>query len=88
MSPDRLLEEGPLAPQLQGMLDALFVVIGPMAQLVFDDALKHWVRSQSPSESGLAALATLVTQDIGDPEKEDDYMRRIQSYVHITRLDE
>jgi len=73
-----LMENGALATPLQVMQKQLTKVMGPMAQIVFEDALGDWAGSGPTDRSNLGRLVELLGQEIGDPDK-------IQTYRDLVR---
>ncbi len=72
-----LIDSGPLAEPLGRMQQALAKVIGPMAKIIFGDALEEWGGEEEPSLQGLSRLLTLLNREIGDPEKVRDFRDRV-----------
>ncbi len=82
VSEDELINNSPISEQLQGMQSALFEIIGPMAELIFKDAVRDWIKSVEPSETSFHVLARLLTNEINDPENENKYLELISSYYN------
>jgi len=80
VSVEDLIENSPLSEQLRGMQTALFEIIGPMAELIFKDAVRDWVKSADPSEKSFHILVRLLTNEINDPDNEVKYLELISSY--------
>ncbi len=80
VSEDELINNSPISEQLQGMQNALFEIIGPMAELIFKDAVRDWIKSVEPSETSFHVLVKLLTNEINDPENENKYLELISSY--------
>lgn len=78
VDPSELFEKGPLAQPLRAMLKLLSKVIGPMAKIVFDDALARWVQSNQTKKGSLSKLLEIVCQEIGDEEKSKEYRELVR----------
>ena len=59
------------------MQAALFKITGPMARILFQDAVREWIKSWEQSESSLPALIEILTREINDPDKEQQYVKMI-----------
>ena len=68
-----LLRKGPTAQPLQAMSRLLAEIIGPMAKIVFEDALIRWVSRSETKKGSLSKLLEIVCQEIGDEEKSKEY---------------
>ena len=78
---DEFIRSGPLAEALQGMQAALFKIVGPMAKVIFRDAVREWLRSQSASELDLSALGEVLIREIRDPDKGLQYEKMISAQI-------
>ncbi|WP_022665837.1 DUF4388 domain-containing protein [Desulfospira joergensenii] len=74
---EEMLSRGPLSERLQEMQAALYKTAGPMAKILFRDAVREWIRVEDPSESSLPALIEIVVRGINDPDKKQIYMKMI-----------
>lgn len=72
-----LIRSGPVAEQLQEMQAALYQIVGPMAKVIFRDAVREWLPSQNALEFNLSALVEVLTREIRDPDKEQQYVKMI-----------
>lgn len=72
-SADQLMARGPLAAPLKEMQALLSKVLGPMAQIVFQDALAEWAANNPPTSAALPQLVELLAREIGDPERVKSY---------------
>ncbi|HYL81953.1 MAG TPA: hypothetical protein VEU07_14135, partial [Candidatus Acidoferrum sp.] len=68
-TPEELMESGPLADTLSDMQTALARVMGPMAGIIFMEALGQWIDSGTPSEATLGELVKILAKEIKDPER-------------------
>ena len=73
-----LLEKGPMAQPLQSMLKLLTKVIGPMAKIVFDEALIRWVATIEDKKGSFSKLLEIVCQEIGDGDKSTEYRNLVR----------
>jgi hypothetical protein len=68
----------PFPKVLAIMKNSLGKVMGPMAGIVFDDALKEWIDGiDDPSHVSIEKLVRKLFSEIGDPEKISDYKNLI-----------
>jgi hypothetical protein len=68
-SPEELMESGPLADTLSELQSTLARVMGPMASIIFPEALTQWISTANPSEATLGELVKILTKEIRDPER-------------------
>ena len=83
LRPDDLLNAGPMAGSLQGMQTSLAKVIGPIAKVVFIEALEQWIDTDKPGFSTLSNLVKILRKEINDPEKFNAYQKRIMQYIWV-----
>lgn len=81
--PDDLLNAGPMAGSLQGMEKALIKVMGPIAKIIFADALTKWADQDEPDYSTMPNLVRILGKEIDDQEKFNVYQRRIGHYLWV-----
>lgn len=77
LSEEDVIYNSPLATQLQGMQTALFEILGPMAQIIFKEAVRDWIQSEEPSETSIPGLLEILAGEIDDPVKEKKYFELI-----------
>jgi len=65
-------------PILTKMQNSLAEVLGPMAALIFDEALDDWKAQGGGSKDSLPALIQLISEEIGDDAKAREYRSMIQ----------
>lgn len=70
---DKLMKKGPMAQPLQTMSKLLAKVIGPMAKIVFEDAVVRWANAGVTGKGSLSKLLEIICQEIGDSEKSKQY---------------
>lgn len=75
---DTLLNKGPTAQPLQTMLKLLTKVIGPMAKIVFEDAVIRWAPDSAMKKGSLSKLLEIICQEIGDKEKGAEYRELVR----------
>ena len=81
ISPDELLQNGPLAPSLQGMQSALAKILGPMAKIIFLECVEKWINSHQPSMASLPDLVDIIAGEINNSDKEVRYRQMVISYI-------
>jgi len=74
VSAEEIINNSPVADQLQGMQTALFKIVGPMAKIIFKEAVQEWTQSEDPTESSIPMLLDILSNEINDPEKEQQYV--------------
>lgn len=80
---EKLMKEGVMAESLRDMERSLAKVMGPIAKVMFRDALRLWVRSSEPSFSNVPALIDILRNEINNPEQFIRFRERVVSYVAI-----
>lgn len=80
-SPEGLLQNGSMAESLQKMQLSLAKVMGPIAKVIFRDALNEWIKAGKPSAATFTELIEILQTEINDPEKFRDYRQRIAAYL-------
>jgi hypothetical protein len=78
---EELLQGGPLADALNGMRTSLAKVLGPMAKIIFIDAVNVWLKDNKPSFSTLGNLVEVLNKEISDPQKINFYKQQILPYL-------
>jgi len=78
---DEVLSSGPMAPTLQTMQKSLAKVVGPIAQVMFREALSDWINTVPPSRGTLSVLVEFIRTEIDNPNQFDDYRARIKSFI-------
>lgn len=73
VSAEDIINNSFVSDQLQDMETALFKIVGPMAKIIFREAVQEWIQSQNPSESSIPMLLDILSKEINDPEKEQQY---------------
>ena len=81
ISAEEIINNSPLSEQLCGMQTALLKIIGPMAKIIFKDAINAWIGSNNPSESSLPRLVEILLNEINNSEREEKYLKMIAPYV-------
>jgi DNA-binding response OmpR family regulator len=66
-SAETLLADPALKAPLATMQELLGKVLGPMARIVFRDALDEWGSKHKPAPSNLTQLVEILGREIGDP---------------------
>ncbi len=67
------LHSGPVAAQLQALSTRLFKSAGPVAKVIFRDALRQWLGQGPARADRLEDLVRILMQEIRDPEKAENY---------------
>jgi len=73
LSLEQLNAHHELAPAFEELRHNLAKVMGPMASIIFDDALLRWAASHPVNTSGLLNLVEVVCIEIGDLSLADQY---------------
>jgi predicted regulator of Ras-like GTPase activity (Roadblock/LC7/MglB family) len=81
MSPQELLEQGPLSANFQGMQTTLAKYLGPMAKIIFLECLEKWLKSHQPVKAKLPQLVEIVAAEIGTPDKMAEYRQKVASFL-------
>jgi predicted regulator of Ras-like GTPase activity (Roadblock/LC7/MglB family) len=81
VSPQDLIEKGPLSGYLQGMQVTLAKFMGPMAKIIFLDCVEIWLRDQQPVKAALPQLVDIVAAEIGDPAKMSEYRQKVSTFL-------
>lgn len=81
ISIEEIINNSPLSEQLGGMQTALLKIVGPMAKIIFKDAINIWIDSNNPSESSLPRLVKILLNEINNREREEKYLNLIAPYV-------
>ncbi len=81
LSEEEVINNSPVSGQLQGMQTALLKILGPMATIIFKEAVRDWIKSEAPSETSIPILFEILANEINDPEKEEKYLTLISPYI-------
>ncbi|MCP4720573.1 MAG: hypothetical protein GY860_14045 [Desulfobacteraceae bacterium] len=81
LSEEEVINNSPVSGQLQGMQTALLKILGPMATIIFKEAVRDWIKSEAPSETSIPILLEILANEINDPEKEEKYLTLISPYI-------
>lgn len=79
-SAEDLMSSDALAGPLDIMQSALFKVVGPMAKIVFLDALEQWMTLDTPCMDSLPLLTDIVSEEIGDTDLANGFKGRLPSF--------
>jgi hypothetical protein len=71
----------PLDEVLQGMQNCLAKVIGPIAKIVFQDAVHQWRQHASTDASDFPMLMNMVLSLIDDPDHKRKFQELITDYI-------
>lgn len=66
---------------LQGMQTCLAKVIGPIAKIVFQDALYQWEQHTSPGSKDYAMLKKMILNEIDDPDHKQRLEELLTEYI-------
>lgn len=78
---DEILQSGTMANDLNGMKSALAKVMGPMAKIIFIEALEEWLKRDTPSYASLENLIGILDKEISDADKAAYYRELILPYL-------
>jgi len=81
VDPGKLRSSPALAKPLQTMQDLLTKVMGPMASIVFDDALQVWSQSEPQVPASLPKLLEILCIEFGDDEKARIYRNLVRTQL-------
>jgi len=81
VSPQDLIEKGPIASYLQGMQTTLAKFMGPMAQFIFLECVEKWLQDHQPVKASLPQLVDIVAAELGEPAKMTDYRQKVSSFL-------
>lgn len=62
----------------ESLREHLAKIVGPMAGIIFDEAVDEWQKQGTADESRLKNLFDLLNQEIADPEKIEHYQELIE----------
>ncbi|WP_419658568.1 uncharacterized protein Dvar_73990 [Desulfosarcina variabilis str. Montpellier] len=75
------VNSAPLDEVLQGMQNCLAKVIGPIAKIVFQDAVHQWKQYASTDASDFPMLMNMVLSHIDDPDHKRKFQELITDYI-------
>jgi len=78
---ETLLNKGPMSKNLKAMQAALTKIAGPMAKIIFIDALEEWGKTEQPCFASIKTLLKILAREIDDPEKINYYQNLIKPYM-------
>jgi len=78
---EALMNSSPMSKSLQGMQASLSKVMGPVAKIVFINALHNWIETDRPSFDSMPALVDMLGHEINDNDKFKDYQGGITPYI-------
>ena len=81
VSPQDLIDKGPLASYLQGMQTTLAKFMGPMAQFIFLECIEKWLQDNQPVKTALPQLVDIVAAELGEPAKVSEYRQKVSSFL-------
>ncbi len=76
-----LLNSSPMSKSLQAMQVSLAKVMGPVAKIIFIDALNNWMETHQPSFASIPSLIDILGNEINDTVKFKDYRGGIVPYI-------
>jgi len=76
-----LLNSSPMSKSLQVMRVSLVKVMGPVAKIIFIDALNNWMETDQPSFASIPSLIDILGNEINDTAKFKDYRGGIVPYI-------
>lgn len=81
MTPETVMKLPELAEPLQKMAEGLAQIMGPMAEVIFEESLQEWLDLGQSSADKLPGLLKIIKEDIGDPKKSKEYQNLIVSLL-------
>ena len=76
-----LMNSSPMSTSLKGMQASLAKVMGPVAKIIFTDALHNWIETDQPSFDSMPVLVDMLAHEINDNAKFKDYQGGIVPYI-------
>jgi hypothetical protein len=73
-------QAGPLVAPLKKIEDALSQLMGPVAGLILEEAIEEWFSSGNASFEGLPSLVGVLSREMGDPQKVQEFQDLIGPY--------
>lgn len=67
----------------ESLREHLAKIVGPMAGIVFDEAVDEWQKQGTADESRLKNLLDLLNQEIANPEKIEHYQELIEPALQV-----
>jgi predicted regulator of Ras-like GTPase activity (Roadblock/LC7/MglB family) len=80
VSPESLMSSGTLARPLETMQSALFKVVGPIAKMIFFDAIEQWLALDTPCMDSLPLLTDIVAEEVGDAGLANGFKERLPAF--------
>lgn len=77
LTPETVMNLPELAGPLRKMADGLAQVMGPMAEVIFEESLQEWLDLGQGSVEKLPGLLKIIKDEIGDPKKSKEYQSLI-----------
>ena len=81
-----IAEQPELAKPLSIMKEELTTIIGPIAEVVFTEAVDEWLTAARPSMSTLGKLAEIIEEEIGSADMINAFRARLLNQLNITRV--
>jgi hypothetical protein len=82
---DELLADATLAAPLATMQELLGKILGPMARIVFRDALDEWGQKHKPTPANLTQLVDIIGREIGDTARARAYRQLLTAHFKPER---
>ena len=73
LTPETVMSLPELTNPLQQMSAGLAQVMGPMAEVIFEECLQEWLDLGQSTVDKLPGLLKIIKQEIGDPKKSKEY---------------
>jgi len=80
LTAENVRESGPLAAPLDSLEEALSAVMGPMAEMIMEDAISDWFQAGQASFESLPALIRILCGEIGDTDKVARFQSSLGQY--------
>jgi hypothetical protein len=68
---------GPLAPVMERLANALALAIGPISDMVMKDTVKDWVKQGPADEARVPELVDMLCREIDDSELEKEFRQQV-----------
>jgi hypothetical protein len=82
-SPEEIRNSGTLAAPLKKVEEVLSGIMGPMADMILEDAIDEWSRTGKASYETFSSLVKIICREVGDAQKAQEFQTLIGPYGRI-----
>jgi hypothetical protein len=83
VTPESIRDSGPLATSLQKVEEALAGIMGPMAEMILEEAIEEWIRTSRASLETFSSLVKILCREIGDTQRAKLFQDQIRPFIQI-----